>query len=267
MGKERKLLAIDVDGTMLKSDGSISPRTLFCLSNLSEKGFLIVLSSGRPPRGILPFYKAIGLTTPIIAYNGGQILYPNNDGFESEKITFPKEEVVQIHAKAASFLTSFQAEEEDNIYCESIDSKLDPYFSKEGMKVRAGQIEEILNEDLSSVVFGCAEKDYPSLESIVAPFAPLSLRHWTGMSYSELYYPFANKGTALAKIKTRLGIAKENCFAFGDAINDEPMLLEAGHPFLMKNSKAEELKKKFSLSLSSNDEDGLAITIESLFGS
>ena len=266
MGKESKLITIDVDGTMLKSDGSISPRTIFCLSKLSKNGFLIVLSSGRPPRGILPFYKAIGLSTPIIAYNGGQILYPNREGFKSEKISFPKEEVIQIHAKAAYFLTSFQAEEEDNVYCANIDSKLDPYFSKEGMKVRVGRIEEILDEDPSSVVFGCQEKDYPLLESIVSPFAPLSLRHWTGMSYSELYYPFANKGTALAKIKKRLNIAKENCFAFGDAANDEPMLSEAGHPFLMKNSKAEELKKKFPLTLGNNDEDGLATTLEMLFG-
>ena len=70
----RYLIALDLDGTLLKDDKTISPTTKKYLKELEDKGHLIVLTSGRALRSVLEYYKDIGLSTsPVIAYNASSI--------------------------------------------------------------------------------------------------------------------------------------------------------------------------------------------------
>ena len=76
-----KLLALDVDGTLLNSDNQISERTLATLIKIQQMGIRIVLASGRPTYGLLPLAKQLGMGSYggyIISYNGGQIINANN---------------------------------------------------------------------------------------------------------------------------------------------------------------------------------------------
>ncbi len=264
MEEGRKLIVADCDGTLLRDDYSLSKETVSFISSLKEKGILFVLASGRPPRAMLPHYQELKLETPVICYNGGLVYSPFDKNYKMEKRPFCKEVVLEIYAKAAPFLLGIQAEEGKNIYCLNEDPDLESYFWKEGMKIRLGDISMLLDKDPFSVVFKCNEEDDRKLEAFVSSHFPLSWRHWTGSLYSELYYPDANKGSGLRSIMRHFGIEKEDCYAFGDSLNDREMLLEAGHPFLMKNSKAKGLFEEFQSTVKTNDEDGVLFELKRL---
>ena len=265
MEKRRKLIVADCDGTLLSSLHTLSKEAIAFISSLKEKGILFVLSSGRPPRSMLPYYEALGLDTPLISYNGGLVYSPSCKDFPEKKHAFCRDGVLKIYAKAASFLLGFQAEEGENIYCLKEDPSLDSYFWKQGMNLIQGDPERILDEDPYSVVFKCERERDGDLEAIVNSYPPLRWRHWTGSLYSELYYEEANKGEALRAIMDYYGIAKEDCYAFGDSLNDREMLLSAGHPFVMRNSKSPELKAEFNSTRFTNDEDGVLKELMELF--
>ena len=86
-----RLLALDIDGTLLNSNNQISERTFAALIKVQEMGIRIVLASGRPTYGILPIAKQLELGNYggyIISYNGGQIINAQNGEilFERRKI-------------------------------------------------------------------------------------------------------------------------------------------------------------------------------------
>lgn len=70
------LVAIDLDGTLLRCDGSICVQGAEAIAEAAERGVKIVLATGRSPRSALPIYKALDLTTPLICHNGALILDP-----------------------------------------------------------------------------------------------------------------------------------------------------------------------------------------------
>ena len=264
MSEARKLIVADCDGTLLRSDYSLSKEMVAFISSLKERGILFVLASGRPPRAILPHYEKLKLETPIIAYNGNLVYSPFDEGYKMEKRPFCRKDILEIHAKASPFLLGIQAEAGNDIYCLEDDPCLDSYFWKTGMDVHLGDFAKTLDKEPYSVVFKCEEKDDKRLEAIVNEYHPLAWRHWSGSLYSELHYPDANKGSGLRSIMSHYGIKKEDCYAFGDSLNDKEMLLEAGHPFLMKNSKAKSMFKEFKSTEFTNDEDGILFELKHL---
>jgi HAD superfamily hydrolase (TIGR01484 family) len=70
------LIALDLDGTLLKDDKTISEHTKSILQQGIEHGHHVVISTGRPFRGSEQYYKELGLTTPIINFNGAYIHHP-----------------------------------------------------------------------------------------------------------------------------------------------------------------------------------------------
>ena len=72
----KKMIAIDLDGTLLKSDGTLSDYTVAIIKKIQEQGHLVIITTGRPYRMALEFYKILGLKTPMINFNGSLIHIP-----------------------------------------------------------------------------------------------------------------------------------------------------------------------------------------------
>ena len=71
------LLALDVDGTLARPDGTISPRTVEVVKRLQRDGMILCIASGRPPLGICPVAELLGMDEfggYIIGYNGGVLI-------------------------------------------------------------------------------------------------------------------------------------------------------------------------------------------------
>ena len=72
------LIFLDMDGTLLKSNQTLSSKTIDIIRELSSKGHKIIISSGRPIRAIKTYYKQLKLNSPIIAYNGAEVISLND---------------------------------------------------------------------------------------------------------------------------------------------------------------------------------------------
>lgn len=69
---KRFLIALDLDGTLLKDDKTISERTKKVLDQVQKEGHIVMISTGRPYRASELYYKQLNLTTPIVNFNGGE---------------------------------------------------------------------------------------------------------------------------------------------------------------------------------------------------
>ncbi len=262
---ERKLIAIDIDGTLLDSNYNISDGLLQVFSKIKEQN-LIVLTTGRPLRSTLPIYQKIGLTSPMILYNGQSIYWPSHPEIRW-KIRFPISLVEGLYEALLPCAFSFMAEDGDTLLLNGNDTNLLHYFPLINGKYVEGKPKEILHHD----AWTCLFRSDPQTDAAAEKFLcnshqqTIKIRAWTGEPYKELYDIRANKGAALSYLASKLGFARNDILAVGDSLNDKEMLELAGSSFLMKNCKNEDLRKKFPLTKKGNNEDGLRILLEEYF--
>jgi Cof subfamily protein (haloacid dehalogenase superfamily) len=259
---EKKLIAIDLDGTLLNDKMTLTAFSCGILQALLERGHLVVLASGRPLRALYPFYEAIGSACPVIAYNGMLVTNPQDPSFPELRRVFPQAAIRRIASESHALVTSFAAESERKVYLLREDPYLENYFPHRFYPHEIGPIETILVEDPFTAVFRSVHAKDAALQALVEQEQGIKLRHWSHSFYSEAYYPDVSKGAALAYLEKQLGIPKADVYAFGDSENDREMLEEAGHPFAVFHCKSHALSRDFPSTEKSNDHDGVALTLE-----
>jgi hydroxymethylpyrimidine pyrophosphatase-like HAD family hydrolase len=193
----RKLLAIDVDGTLLNDRLELSKKSVEVLRKAQEQGCLIVLSSGRPWRSIAPYYAKISCKSPVICYNGAHVYDPSKTMKEELKITFPKDEVIAIANSSKGIVTSFMVEGEKGACLLREDLYLNKYFPYRDGPYKIGPIEKNLEEDTYTLLFRCHPSHVAELQKIVESHPHFKYRHWSSSFYSEAYLEGTSKGSAL----------------------------------------------------------------------
>jgi Cof subfamily protein (haloacid dehalogenase superfamily) len=257
----RKLIAVDVDGTLINDRLELSRHSLELLKKVLAEGHLLVLASGRPYRAMKPYYDLLGLSSPIICYNGAHVFDPQDPTFIELKRPFPQEVVKDIAKKSEGLVSSFMCESEKRAYLLREDTYLDHYFPYQNGDYRLGKIPEILSEDVYTMLYRCTHHNVTKLQAIVESHPGIKYRHWTSSFYSEAYLEGVSKGSALAYIINRYGFAKDDIYAYGDSDNDFEMLELAGHPFALKSCKSELLRSHFPQTKNGNNQDGVAVSL------
>lgn len=258
------LIAIDLDGTLLDSKYQLSDYTAHILNVLRQQGHEIVLASGRPPRNILFYYELLGLSSPIIAYNGLLALNPKDPSFPCSEYRIDKNVVEKILSKYQEEIENYLIEDDDDcLFLKKDDPRLNPYFPY-GASNRKNDLKEVLKKDPFIVVFEAKRKIEEGISAFMKDHPPYSYRHWSNMPYSELFILGKDKGNALKEIAKTMQIPREKIIAFGDGKNDEGMISFAKRGFAIANTKSESLRK-FPKTLGGNDEDGVAKTLASIF--
>lgn len=259
------LIAIDLDGTLLTSDYKLSDYSVHVLNILKERGHEIVLASGRPPRNILPYYKALSLSSPIIAYNGLLSMNPKDPSFPHFEYRIDKDLIKKILSECELSLKNYLMESDDrSLFLKRDEKKLDPYFPY-GAFNRKKKLEEVLEKDPFIAVFEGSKETEEKISNMTKSFPPYAYRHWSNMPYSELYIEGKDKGNALKEIAKTLQIPRENVIAFGDGNNDESMIAFAKYGFAIANSKSALLLSKYPKTMGGNNEDGVAKTLAKFF--
>jgi 5-amino-6-(5-phospho-D-ribitylamino)uracil phosphatase len=261
---KRHLIAIDVDGTLLDKEAHLSTLTSSVLKERIAKGDVIVLASGRPWRSLRPYYMALGLTGPVICYNGALVFDPAKESFKPLKKLFKKEDIQSISSQMSPQILSLMCESETTIYANKEDEYLSHYFPYAGMKKEIGAFPDAIKEDTYTAIFSCLPENDETLRNAIESHAPLKFRHWRGVPYSEAYYSGVDKGSALLYVMAELGFKQEDVIAFGDSDNDYEMLALAGHPFAMAESKSPLLLANFPHTKKGNDHDGVALALKEL---
>lgn len=265
---KKYLIALDMDGTLLNSQGEISFPTLEYLKSLNKLGHKIIISSGRPIRGIMPYYQKLELSTPIICYNGAYIYPGKEKNFPEYSFSFPQKIIKEI-IRDISYkrLDNVILETNEDLYLLHDDDSLDRFFNKENMNLHLGPIEDNLNQDTMTMLIKVKDtNDNEFIKQCVEKHEGIKLRFWSGHWYeiSEIYYQNINKGNALKKIMEYYHMSSEDTIAFGDALNDFEMLNDAKYGFAMKNAE-EELKEGHLITSFDNNEDGIMHELKKLF--
>jgi Cof subfamily protein (haloacid dehalogenase superfamily) len=258
----RYLIALDLDGTLLQDWKSMSPNTISYLRGLSDAGHTIVIATGRPFRSSERFYDQLGLTTPIINYNGGLITNKHDPDFPRFNLSIPRDYLIDIHKRNESIIENAFGEVLDDIYLWKDTDKIRPllhYFN--GATLTVGPFDEILRHDPNGFLVVCHDGLAHRLEDDIATRydGKLLARNW-GADYDhvvEIYTPDTSKGRGLAYVAEHLGFERENIIAFGDAHNDIEMLEYAGWGVAMHNAQDVLKAHADDVTTRSNTEDGL----------
>ena len=263
-----KLVALDLDGTLLNSDKNISVGNKKAISKAKELGVKIVLCTGRPLLGIKRYLKELNLLEEgdyAITYNGGLVQKNNTSEILSQK-TLTYHQIKELYEMSQALDIPMNMIDLDFVYepaypeqRESLYSSLNssslPFINKS-----IDSFEE--NHYFNKVVF-CTESSVldQAIERI-----PEEIKNSYSMMKSrpilfEIMHPEVDKGKGIGTLCELLGISPDEVMACGDEENDLAMLDFAGVSVAMDNA-SDIVKKKSTFLSRSNDEDGVAHALE-----
>lgn len=257
---EKYLIALDMDGTLLQSDQTISKHTKQYLNDLSKKGHIVVIASGRPFRSITNHYDYLELDTPVICYNGANI-HQGKSQFTEESFAFPNKVIKEIINQIGyDKLINVMCETNKEIWLLKEDEILKKFFIHDGMNIIYGDLQKTLNSDPMTMLIQTKDTKYnQEIAKAIESHKGLKCRFWSGTweDISEIYFEQINKGSALEIIKDFYQIDTAHTIAIGDATNDIDLFNSAGIKIAMKNSIAELKETATHITPEDNDHNGV----------
>jgi len=259
-----KLIAIDLDGTLLSHDNRVSDRAKAAIWELESLGTKVVIATGRPLRSAKAILEDVRLTELAILFNGAGIYSLDQQKFlHSFSLTEQTiQDVLQHICKDfPEVLTGYESETSwgvDPIRYEEIKDYLK---TQNYAAPKVGDIAKLTkNQSVMKLHFRHSTIDAISLSKSLENL-PVYMT-WHENILLEVMAENVNKKAAVAKIATDLGIAQSETAAFGDAHNDMQMLSWVGYSVAMDNGDPE-VKAMADFVTSSNLDDGVAEVLES----
>jgi Cof subfamily protein (haloacid dehalogenase superfamily) len=261
-----RLLALDLDDTLLRSDLSISYRTRNIIKKAEASDVTVVLASGRAPAAMAQFARLLGMhkRQGYLICNNGTVIQESHSGKVVFEARIPGETALKAYDLANAEGFAVQIYEDDIMYVSRTNE-----FTSYDQKLTG--LRQVVVENFRAMVQGsCYKLLIPGdpmllvpLESIFRTYLGDDITLFTSKPYFlEILPPKTDKGTALAKVAELLGVLQESVLAIGDSMNDEAMIRWAGIGVAMANGD-ERIKNIASLiTEKTNDDDGVAEVIE-----
>jgi len=256
-----RLVAIDLDGTLLDSNHRIHARTVRMLHEVERRGIEIVLASARMPRSILKVARELGIGGRIIAYGGAVVLDTKSGAVLDAQTISPtaSKHVLSVGIDAGVHVSLYV---DDEWYVEDLDDAA-------RAESRAANVVPNVVQDLGRHLGPGAAKILLVGETARLQRAIRSLeRSRVSFSHSKPDYlevgPLGvSKGSALRRLLEIGGIGAKEAMAIGDNYNDVEMLRTAGCAVVVANAP-DEVKQHADYLAPSNDEEGVAFALERL---
>lgn len=262
-----KLVAIDMDGTLLNSRNQVSKRTKIAIREAMDRGVYILLSTGRILKSATKYSEELGLKNPMITCNGAIIVDENNKiiyerPMEREIVReiidlLDKKDIYYHFYDKEKFYSRERVEEVLKFYNESGNTfkiDLETFSSKD----------EIFNDkDIKTYKFIFIDEDKNKLNKLRDELDRLEGVE-TSSSWVNNIEAMANgvsKGSSLKILCDKLDIGLEEVIAIGDGENDLSMLNLAGLSVAMGNA-GKLVKESSHIVTDTNDNDGVAKIIE-----
>ena len=257
-----RLLLSDVDGTLVRSDKSLSERSVEAVHLLHGAGIHFAITSGRPPRGMEMLVEPLALRTPLAAFNGGLVVEPQMEVLEER--TVPEGLVSPAIDLLESFALSVWVYRDGDWLVRDPDG---PHVAREAHTVQfAPKVVESFDGMEDDVVKIVGVSDDHDVVAEAAETARNDFGDHVSASRSQPYYvdithPDANKGSVVAFLSRRYGIATEEIATIGDMPNDVLMFAHSGLSIAMGNADRE-VQRAARRVTTTNDEDGFANAVD-----
>ena len=284
-----KLIAIDLDGTLLNSYGQVSERNREALKKAQEKGIQIVLASGRSTNSVKNIANELGDNNYIICGNGSLVYDLQSDEIIYDKF-IEKKKALQIIKICEENSIYYNVYTENMVIAKSLSNNVLFYHQENANKPDSRKtkinlveniyeyIQNIENENIlkftisdnSSIIFNSIIKKLREIKNIdvldVAHMSRKIIKAGTeevqmAYYYTEITSENVDKWNAIKWLAEKLGIPNEEVMGIGDNVNDKLMIENAGLGVAMGNS-APYIKEIADRIVASNNDDGVAEIIE-----
>ncbi|APE37908.1 HAD family hydrolase [Nocardia mangyaensis] len=263
-----RLVATDVDGTLIDASEKVSPRTKAAVGALVADGATFVLATGRPPRWIDPVVSELGYA-PLAVCGNGAVIYDSatdrvlsSHALDVETLAWLAE--IAEHALPGCGLAT------ERVGASAHDAATPQFVSSPTYE------HAWLNPD-DTVVSHAEVIASPAIKMLIrlrsarssamrAALAPLvgdraEITYSTENGLIEVAVPGVTKASGLAEVARRIGVEENSIVAFGDMPNDVPMLTMAGHGVAMGNAH-QEARDAADEVTASNVDHGVAVVLE-----
>ncbi|MDF2660257.1 MAG: hydrolase [Paenibacillus sp.] len=255
-----RLIALDVDGTLLNDRYELTERTKRTVRDVHEAGATIVLCTGRSPVNTLPIMEELGLEGTLITHNGAATVLSSDRSvvaecpFEMEQllplIRYCREHRVHMDLCTPfnSFVEGAIGETETAMYAKFM---LEPSRTDDLARLSVSPVKFTAFADKETM--DRVERDWLAME------LPLAIIR-SGDYFIDVMHPEATKGNALKRLADSLGIDRSQVMAIGNYFNDVEMIRFAGLGIAMDNSP-DGVKEAADAVTASNNEDGVHLAL------
>jgi hypothetical protein len=263
-----RLVALDLDGTLLRSDGTISARTRAVLHQAQYSGLTLLSVTARPPRGVREIAESIGLCGLAICSNGS-VLYDIASEQLLREHRLGRDAICELvlRLRAAAPGVAFAVEAGAHYGCElSYVIQAEHPRDASDPRMLRGDVLQLARDGVTKLIVQHRDRALSDLLILTREHAGAlaSVTH-SGSNFVEVTAAGVTKALALANYCEEVGVTAAHVIAFGDMPNDLPMLQWAGCSVAVANAHPEVLAAA-QLHTASNDEDGVALILEQLVG-
>jgi Cof subfamily protein (haloacid dehalogenase superfamily) len=256
-----RVVASDIDGTLVNSKGVVSLRTRAALDRAREQGALLIFVTGRPPRWMDSVIEETGASGLAILANGALVY------------DLGTREIVRQHsldaASAERLVKAIRAEIPGVTFAVESGSGFahEPEYqpSWPTSEAAVGNVAHLLRNPVAKLLVKHPHRGPDDIHPIVADLAGDDATvTYSGDVLLEVSGAGISKASTLAAVCAEHGVGPEGVVAFGDMPNDVPMLAWAGHGVAVANAHTSVFEVADEVT-ASNDDDGVAIVLERLF--
>ena len=259
-----RLVATDLDGTLLHTDGTVTDRTRRVIAELENRGVLVVFVTGRPIRWMDDLWHHVGDHGLAICSNGA-IVYDVARHAVSRLRPIPRDVVLTVADVVRREVpgTTFGVEKVDGFGKE-------PVFHPDGPtspELHVAPLEELADDGVAKLLARHESLDpadfWVQVEALVGDLVTTT---WSSVgALVEMSAAGVTKATTLELVCAERGITADQVVAFGDMPNDLALLVWAGRGYAMANAH-ESVLAATEHHAPRHDEDGVAVVLEELFG-
>jgi Cof subfamily protein (haloacid dehalogenase superfamily) len=264
------LVALDIDGTLLHEDGSISDAVIAQVRRLDAAGHQVMLATGRSAASTIPVLERLGIAPSFLVCSNGAITLRRDpdapSGYRREWVeSFDPTEVLRsIYAHLGNARYAVEDEHGHYLYTEPFpDATI-------GLDSERVEFDALLNRPVTRVVVISPDHDTEEFLEMVESMGLHRVSYAIGWTaWLDIAADGVNKATAMERVRIELGIPRERVMAVADGRNDIELLRWAsagGRGVAMGHAPADVIEAAGELTASVH-EDGLAQALASLPGS
>jgi hypothetical protein len=273
-----RLVAIDIDGTLLNSSFQVSAADARALLSAHERGVEIALVTGRRHQFALPVAAALGFSVTMISSNGA--LIRSSEGAVFHRNLLPLETARAVVRRMAGFrentVLTFDRERKGALVVETtefLDLALRRWMEKnsEYLEIIKPLEDSLTEAPVQATLCGPVERMRQAqeqlLDAALAPRITVSRTQYDArdLCIVDVLNRGCSKGDALRRWAEHRGIQRQQVMAIGDNYNDIEMLEFAGVPVVMGNA-CDELKQNGWMVTLENNRSGVAHALETVLG-
>jgi len=256
-----RLAAIDLDGTLLRSDGTSSQRSRDAIRAVRDRGVVVVIVTARGPASVTGLAREAGIEGSAVCSNGGLIVDLATGAIVRERLLETATAIRLVHALRERLPGIVFAVEHEAFAHEDGFSAWD-WQPPPGTRVADAL--ELLEDPATKIILRHTGHEVEMVAAVARELAGDSATVvQSGGEAVEVTAVGVNKAAGLADVADEHGIDAADVIAFGDFLNDVPMLAWAGRGVAVANAHPEVLAIADEVT-ASNDDDGVAIVLESL---